>query len=153
VQRALPPGAPPHPSRHFPKTGHLFAPLKVIMKYTEWLPYKDKVFLVLRAVNVDDDGMFEAMTELKNEIIKKPDALTLVDLTGTRMTSRINQIAKTINKEITNHLEQNGLPMRPSALVGIRPIIRAVVQLITTNEKTYYAKSFADAQEWLYNQE
>ncbi len=123
------------------------------MPYTEWMPYKDKVFLVMRAINVDEDGLFAAMTELKNEIIKKPEALTLVDLTGTRMTPRINEIARSINKEITNYLEQNHLPMQPSALVGIRPIIRAVIQLISKNEKTYYASSFADAQEWLYKQE
>ena len=121
------------------------------MKYAEWLPYKDKEFLVLRATNVDEDGLFEAMTELKNEIIKKPGALTLVDLTGTRMTPRINDIAKSINQEITAYLDANGLPMQPSALVGIRPIIRAVVQLITRNENTYYASSYDDALEWLYN--
>jgi len=122
------------------------------MKYAEWITYKDKEFLVLRAVNVNEDGLFEAMTELKNEIIKKPDVLTLVDLTDTRMTPRINEIARSINKQITDYLEKNDLPMRPSALVGIRPIIRAVVQLITRNEKTYYASSYEDALEWLYKQ-
>lgn len=122
------------------------------MKYAEWYPYKDKEFLVLHAANVNEDGLFAAMTELKEEIIKRPAALTLVDLTGVRMTPRINEIAKSINGEITAYLEANGLPMRPSALVGIRPIIRAVIQLITRNEKTYYASSFEDALEWLDKQ-
>ncbi len=122
------------------------------MKYTEWITYKGKELLVLRATNVDEDGLFAAMTELKNEITKRPDAFTLVDLTGTRMSPKINEIARAINKQITDYLEQNHLSMQPSALVGIRPIIRAVVQLITRNEKTYYASSFEDALEWLYKQ-
>ncbi len=122
------------------------------MKYTEWINYKGKEFLLMRAVKVDEDGLFEAMTELKNELIQKPGAFTLVDLTGTRMTPRINEIARSVNKQITDYLEQNNLPMQPSALVGIRPIIRAVVQLITRNEKTYYASSYEDALEWLYKQ-
>jgi hypothetical protein len=122
------------------------------MKYTEWYAYKDKEFLVLHANDVDEDGMFAAMTELKDELSSRPDAMTLVDLSGVRMTPKINEIAKTINQQITDNLNANGLPMRPSALVGIRPIIRAVIQLITRNENTYYASSFEDALEWLYQQ-
>lgn len=122
------------------------------MKYVEWMPYKDKVFLVLHATNLDLAGLTEAMTELRDEIIKKPDALTLVDLTGTRMTPQVNQVAKKINLEITDYLEQAGLPMRPSALVGLGQFVRAVVQLISRNPRTYFASSLADAQEWLYQQ-
>ncbi len=122
------------------------------MKYAEWYPYKDKEFLVLHAANVDEEGLFAAMTELKDELSRRPEAMTLIDLTGVRMTPRINDIAKTINQQITANLNARGLPMRPSALVGIRPIIRAVIQLITRNENTYYASSFEDALEWLYKQ-
>ena len=119
------------------------------MKYAEWITHQGKQILIIHAQNAGEQELQAAMTELRDEMAKKPDAYTLIDLTGVHMTPRMSDIAKSLNKEINAIQEKAGQPMQPSALVGIRPIVRAVVQLISRNEKTYYASSYEDALEWL----
>jgi hypothetical protein len=113
-------------------------------KHTQWINHKGKRILFLNAAGLREAEYVVAQEELKQELLKERNgALVLVDATKTEMTTRSTDKAK----EVAAAGSAAGIPDRPSAIVGLTGLQKAVAQLF--GRGVHFANSIDEAKDWL----
>jgi len=117
-------------------------------KYVQWTTHKGKRILFLNGAGLREAEYMAALEELKQEILKERDgAMVLVDATKTEMTT------PTVNKakEVAAATKAKGIPDRPSVVVGLSGLKRAVAQLF--GRGIHFASTIEEAKEWLVKED
>jgi hypothetical protein len=113
-------------------------------KYVQFITYKGKRILHTNAAGLDEAEFVVALEEMKRSLLKEgAGTLALTDVTGIKLTKAFVNKAK----EVTAALENTPGWGRPSAIVGITGLQKAVAQLFSKG--VYYANSIEEAKEWL----
>ncbi len=120
------------------------------MKYTEWITYKGKTFLLVKMVRLTEEQFIEAMREYRREWEARPNHSTLIDHTGTPVTLNVNKEAKQIQHEMQVVADKNHWKPMPVALIGTSLMARTVINLMPHKSKMFCAENLESAKEWLY---
>lgn len=117
-------------------------------KYVQWTTYKGKRMLFLNAKGLREAEYMAAMEEMKQELLKERDGtLVLVDATKTEMTTLTTNKAK----EVAAATKAKGIPDRPSVVVGLTGLQRAVAQLF--GRGIHFSSTVEEAKEWLVKED
>jgi len=117
-------------------------------KYVQWTTYKGKRMLLLNAKGLREAEYMAAMEEMKQELLKEWDGtLVLVDATKTEMTTLTTNKAK----EVATATKAKGIPDRPSVVVGLTGLQRAVAQLF--GRGIHFSSTIEEAKEWLVKED
>ena len=117
-------------------------------KYVQWTTYKGKRMLFLNAKGLREAEYMAAMEEMKQELLKERDGtLVLVDATKTEMTTLTTNKAK----EVAAATKAKGIPDRPSVVVGLTGLQRAVAQLF--GRGIHFSSTIEEAKEWLVKED
>jgi methanogenic corrinoid protein MtbC1 len=117
-------------------------------KYVQWTTYKGKRMLYLNAKGLREAEYMAAMEEMKQELLKERDGtLVLVDATKTEMTTLTTNKAK----EVAAATKAKGIPDRPSVVVGLTGLQRAVAQLF--GRGIHFSSTIEEAKEWLVKED
>jgi hypothetical protein len=117
-------------------------------KYVQWISHKGKRILFVNGAGLREAQYIEAMEEMKQEILKEREgAMVLVDATKTEMTT------PTVNKgkEVAAATKAKGIPDRPSVVVGLTGLQRAVAQLF--GRGIHFSGTIEEAKEWLIKED
>ena len=113
-------------------------------KYVQFITYKGKRILHTNAAGLEEAEFVVALEEMKQALVKEGEGtLALADVTGLKLTKAFVEKAKEVNAAI----EKTPGWGRPSAIVGITGLQKAVAQLFSKG--VYYASSIEEAKEWL----
>jgi len=113
-------------------------------KYVQWATHKGKRILFLNAKGLREAEYMAAMEEMRQELLKERDGvLVLVDATGTEMTTKTTNKAK----EIAAATKAKGIPDKPSVVVGLTGLQRAVAQLF--GRGIHFSSTIEEAKDWL----
>lgn len=113
-------------------------------KYVQFITYKGKRILLTNAAGTEEAEFVAALEEMKQSLLKEGrETLALTDVTGINLTKTFVNKAK----EVTAALEKTPGWGRPSAIVGITGLQKAVAGLFSKG--VYYANSMEEAKEWL----
>lgn len=117
-------------------------------KNVQWITHKGKRILFLNAAGMREAEYAAAMEEMKQELLKERNgALVLVDATKTEMTTRTTNKGK----EVAAATTAAGIPDRPSVVVGLTGLQRAVAKLF--GRGVYFADSIDKAKDWLVKED
>ncbi len=117
-------------------------------KYVQWITYKGKRILFLNAKGLREAEYMVAMEEMRQELLKERDGvLVLVDATGTEMTTQTTNKAK----EIATATKDKGIPDKPSVVVGLTGLQRAVAQLF--GRGIHFSGTIEEAKDWLVKED
>ena len=117
-------------------------------KNVQWITHKGKRILFLNAAGMREAEYAAAIDELKQELLKERDgALVLVDATKTEMTTLTTNKAK----ELAASTKAKGIPDRPSVVVGLTGLQKAVAQLF--GRGAHFSGSIEEAKEWLVKED
>jgi len=117
-------------------------------KYVQWTTHKGKRMLYLNAKGLREAEYMAAMEEMKQELLKERDGtLVLVDATKTEMTTLTTNKAK----EVAAATKAKGIPDRPSVVVGLTGLQRAVAQLF--GRGIHFSSTVEEAKEWLVKED
>jgi methanogenic corrinoid protein MtbC1 len=117
-------------------------------KNVQWITHKGRRILFLNAAGMREAEYAAAMEEMKQELLKERNgALVLVDATKTEMTTRTTNKAK----EVAAATKDAGIPDRPSVVVGLTGLQRAVAKLF--GRGVYFADSIEKAKDWLVKED
>jgi hypothetical protein len=117
-------------------------------KYVQWTTHKGKRLLFLNAKGLREAEYIVAMEEMRQALLKERDGtLVLVDATGTEMTTQTTNRAK----EIAAATKAKGIPDRPSVVVGLTGLQRAVAQLF--GRGIHFSGTIEEAKEWLVKED
>lgn len=120
------------------------------MKYTQWITYKGKTFLLVNATRLKEAEYIEALKEYQREWVVKPGHPTIIDVTGATTTTAVTQAGKELNQALTSYCVQHNIPQQPTAIVGISAMARTVANLMSYGQKTHFASDLENAKEWLF---
>jgi len=113
-------------------------------KYVQWATHKGKRILFLNAKGLREAEYMAAMEEMRQELLKERDGvLVLVDATGTEMPTKTTNKAK----EIAAATKAKGIPDKPSVVVGLTGLQRAVAQLF--GRGIHFSSTIEEAKDWL----
>jgi hypothetical protein len=113
-------------------------------KYVQFITYKGKRMLHTNAAGLEEEELLVALEEMKEALLKEgAKTLALTDVTGVKMSSTFVDKAKEVNAAI----EKTPGWGRPSAVVGLTGLQKAVAQLF--GRGVFYAKTIEEAKEWL----
>jgi hypothetical protein len=117
-------------------------------KYVQWTTHKGKRLLFLNAKGLREAEYIVAMEEMRQALLKERDGtLVLVDATGTEMTTQTTNRAK----EIAAATKAKGIPDRPSVVVGLTGLQRAVAQLF--GRGIHFSGTIEEAKDWLVKED
>jgi hypothetical protein len=117
-------------------------------KYVQWTTHKGKRLLFLNAKGLREAEYMVAMEEMRQALLKERDGtLVLVDATGTEMTTQTTNRAK----EIAAATKAKGIPDRPSVVVGLTGLQRAVAQLF--GRGIHFSGTIEEAKDWLVKED
>jgi hypothetical protein len=117
-------------------------------KYVQWTTHKGKRILFLNAKELREAEYMAAMEEMKQELLKERDGtLVLVDATKTEMTTLTTNKAK----EVAAATKAKGIPDKPSVVVGLTGLQRAVAQLF--GRGIHFSSTIEEAKEWLVKED
>jgi len=117
-------------------------------KYVQWATHKGKRILFLNAKGLREAEYMAAMEEMRQELLKERDGvLVLVDATGTEMTTKTTNKAK----EIAAATKAKGIPDKPSVVVGLTGLQRAVAQLF--GRGIHFSSTIEEAKDWLVKED
>jgi hypothetical protein len=113
-------------------------------KYVQFITHKGKLILYTNAAGLEEAEFVVALEEMRQALLKEgADTLALTDVTGIKLTKAFVDKAKAV----TAALEKTPGWGRPSAIVGITGLQKAVAHLFSSG--VYYANSIEEAKEWL----
>jgi len=113
-------------------------------KYVQFVTYKGKRIVHTNAARLEEAEFTVALEEMKQALLKEgSETLALTDVTGIKLTKAFVDKAK----EVTAALEKTPGWGRPSAIVGITGLQKAVAQLFSSG--VHYANTIEEAKEWL----
>ncbi len=117
-------------------------------KYVQFITYKGKRMLHTNAVGLEEAEFLVALEEMKQALLKEgQDTLALTDVTGLSATKAFVKKAKEVNAAV----EKTPGWGRPSAVVGLTGLQKAVAQLL--GRGVYYANTIEEAKEWLVKED
>ena len=117
-------------------------------KYVQWTTHKGKRILFLNAKGLREAEYMLAMEEMRQELLRERDGvLVLVDATGTEMTTKTTNKAK----EVAAATKAKGIPDKPSVVVGLTGLQRAVAQLF--GRGIHFSSTIEEAREWLVKED
>jgi hypothetical protein len=117
-------------------------------KYVQWTTHKGKRILFLNAKGLSETEYMAAMDEMKQELLKEQaGTLVLVDATKTEMTT----LTTNKGKEVAAATKAKGIPDRPSVVVGLSGLQRAVAQLF--GRGIHFSSTIEEAKEWLVKED
>jgi len=117
-------------------------------KYVQWTSHKGKKILFLNAKGLREAEYMAAMEEMKQDLLKEQDgALVLVDATKTEMTT----LTTNKGKEVAAATKAKGIPDRPSVVVGLTGLQRAVAQLF--GRGVHFSGTIEEAKDWLVKED
>ncbi|MDM8000378.1 MAG: hypothetical protein QUS33_10340 [Dehalococcoidia bacterium] len=117
-------------------------------KYAQWTTHKGKRILFLNAKGLREAEYLIAQEELKQELLRARDGtLVLVDATDTEMTTNTTNKGK----EVAAATKAHGIPDKPTAVVGLTGLQRAVAQLF--GRGAHFSNTIEEAKEWLVKQD
>ena len=117
-------------------------------KYVQFITYKGKRILHTNAAGLEEAEFVVALEEMKQALLKEGEGtLALADVTGLKLTKAFVEKAKEVNAAI----EKTPGWGRPSAIVGITGLQKAVAQLFSRG--VYYANTIEEAKEWLVKED
>jgi hypothetical protein len=113
-------------------------------KYVQFIVYKGKRILHTNAAGLEEGEFLLALEEMKQALLKEGvETLALTDVTGLNMSKAFVNKAKEVNAAV----EKTPGWGRPSALVGLTGLQKAVAQLF--GRGVHYANTIEEAKEWL----
>jgi hypothetical protein len=119
-----------------------------VAKYVQWTTHKGKRILFLNAKGLSEAEYIVAMEEMRLELLKERDGtLVLVDATKTEMTTQTTNKAK----EVAASTKAKGIPDRPSVVVGLTGLQRAVAQLF--GRGIHFSSTIEEAKDWLVKED
>jgi hypothetical protein len=120
------------------------------MKYTQWITYKGITIMFVNCARLANEDYLDALKEFSDEYLKRPDCPVLFDITGTVMKTNSNELGKGISNQINRAQESKGIPLQPTAIVGLSAMGRTVASLISPHDRMFYAQDLETAREWLH---
>lgn len=113
-------------------------------KYVQYITYKGRRILFTNAAGLAEAECLVALEEMKQALIKEGEGTpTLADLTGLRNTKALIDKAR----EADAAVKATGVKYRPSAVVGLSGLQKAVAQMF--GKGVHYADTVEEAKEWL----